>query len=78
MRKLKVAVLFGGKSSEHEVSIISAKSVMDNLDKEKFEIIPVKIAKNGKFSLPKILSAEVIFSSSSRRRGRGRQYPRFL
>ena len=51
MRKLKVAVLFGGKSSEHEVSIISAKSVMDNLDKEKFEIIPVKIAKNGNISV---------------------------
>ncbi|MEK7142712.1 MAG: D-alanine--D-alanine ligase family protein [Patescibacteria group bacterium] len=61
MKKIKVAVLFGGKSAEHEVSLLSAKSVMGNINKEIFEIIPVKIAKNGKFSLPEIFSAEVIF-----------------
>lgn len=45
MTKLKVAVLFGGVSTEHEVSIVSAKSVMQNLDKEKYEIIPIGITK---------------------------------
>lgn len=44
--KIKVAVLFGGESVEHEVSIISAKQAMEALDSEKYEIIPVYISKN--------------------------------
>ncbi|MEZ0536990.1 D-alanine--D-alanine ligase family protein [Caldicellulosiruptoraceae bacterium PP1] len=51
MNKLNIAVLFGGVSTEHEVSIISAKSVIENLDKEKYEIIPVGITKEGKWLL---------------------------
>ncbi|WAM34442.1 D-alanine--D-alanine ligase family protein [Caldicellulosiruptor morganii] len=51
MTKLNVAVLFGGVSTEHEVSIVSAKSVMQNLDKEKYEIIPIGITKEGKWLL---------------------------
>lgn len=61
MKKIKVAVLYGGISAEHEVSCNSAKSVMENLDKTKFEIIPVKISKTGKFSLQKILRSNVVF-----------------
>jgi len=57
----KIAVLFGGISAEHEVSKMSAKSVMENLDKSKFEIIPVEISKNGKFEMQKILGADVVF-----------------
>jgi len=57
----KIAVLFGGISAEHEVSKMSAKSVMENLDKEKFEIIPVEISKEGKFDIEKILSSDVVF-----------------
>jgi len=59
--KDKIAVLYGGISAEHEVSKMSAKSVMDNLDKEKFEIIPVEISKEGKFDIEKILSSDVAF-----------------
>ncbi len=47
MSKMKVAVIYGGRSGEHEVSLVSARSVMDALDKEKYEIIPIKINKDG-------------------------------
>ena len=44
--KLKVGVIFGGNSVEHEVSIISAIQAIDNMDKDKYEIIPIYIAKD--------------------------------
>lgn len=44
--KLHIAVLFGGKSTEHEISVISALQAMENMDPEKYEIVPVYIAKN--------------------------------
>lgn len=47
MRKIRVGVLFGGKSSEHEVSLLSAKSVIDALDKEKYEPVLIGIDKTG-------------------------------
>lgn len=43
----KVGVIYGGKSTENEVSCLSAESVMDNLDKDKFEIYPIYIDKKG-------------------------------
>ena len=46
--KINVAVLFGGKSVEHEISVISALQAAEYLDKEKYEIIPVYITKQGK------------------------------
>lgn len=46
-KKLRVAVIYGGKSGEHEVSLISAASVMKALDLKKYEILPIGIAKNG-------------------------------
>ncbi|MCC8016881.1 MAG: D-alanine--D-alanine ligase [Clostridiales bacterium] len=47
--KINVAVLFGGKSVEHEVSIISAVQAMQNINKEKYCIYPVYITKNNEF-----------------------------
>ncbi len=44
--KLKIGVIFGGKSLEHEMSIISALQAMDNIDTEKYEIIPIYITKD--------------------------------
>lgn len=44
--KIKVAVLFGGKSTEHEISIISAIQAIGYLDENKYEVIPVYITKN--------------------------------
>lgn len=49
--KLRVAVLFGGRSGEHEVSLQSAASVIRNLDTSKYEIIPVAIDKEGRWHL---------------------------
>ena len=47
VKKLSVCVLFGGVSPEHEVSLRSAESVLNNLDKEKYNIFPVGITKTG-------------------------------
>lgn len=44
--KIKVGVIFGGETVEHEVSIISAVQAMKNLDKEKYEVIPIYISKD--------------------------------
>ena len=46
--KITVAVLFGGKSVEHEISVISAVQAMGHLDREKYDLVPVYITKTGK------------------------------
>lgn len=51
MRKLNVCVLFGGVSPEHEVSLRSAESVLNNMDADKYNILPVGISKEGKWIL---------------------------
>ncbi len=48
-KKIRVAVLFGGRSGEHEVSLVSASSVIENFDKEKYEVIPIGITKEGRW-----------------------------
>lgn len=48
-KKMRVAVLFGGRSGEHEVSLYSAASVIAALDREKYEIIPVAINQEGRW-----------------------------
>ena len=49
MYKLKLGVIFGGMSTEHDVSITSGTSVIKNLDKDKYEIYPIYIDKDGKW-----------------------------
>ena len=51
MKKLSVCILFGGRSPEHEVSLRSAESVLNNIDKEKYNIFPVGITKDGDWVL---------------------------
>jgi len=46
-KKLKVAVLFGGRSGEHEVSLRSAASIMQALDRTKYDVVPIGITKQG-------------------------------
>ncbi|UCC38883.1 MAG: D-alanine--D-alanine ligase [Candidatus Aminicenantes bacterium] len=46
-RKIKVALIFGGRSAEHEISLVSATSIYKNLDKKKFEIISIYINRKG-------------------------------
>lgn len=50
-RKLRVAVLFGGRSSEHEVSLASAKTVMGGLDPARYEVRPIRIDREGRWLL---------------------------
>lgn len=47
--KLKVGVIFGGRSGEHEVSLRSAESVINALDRDKYEVVPIAITKAGKW-----------------------------
>jgi D-alanine-D-alanine ligase len=47
MKKLRVGILFGGRSGEHEVSLLSAASVFNAIDKGKYEVVPIGITKNG-------------------------------
>jgi D-alanine-D-alanine ligase len=48
-QKLRIGVIFGGRSGEHEVSLVSATSVMNALNKEKYEVVPVGITPEGKW-----------------------------
>jgi len=49
MKKLRVGILFGGRSGEHEVSLLSAASVFSAIDKGKFEVVPIGITKEGRW-----------------------------
>jgi len=49
MTKLKIGVLFGGRSAEHEVSLVSAASVINALDKSKYDVVPIGITKDGRW-----------------------------
>src|SRR5664279_5018961 len=49
MKKLRVGVLFGGRSGEHEVSLLSAASVLNAIDKKKYEVVPIGITKEGRW-----------------------------
>ncbi len=49
MSKKRVAVLFGGQSSEHEVSRVSAQSVIENIDKQKYDVVMIGITKEGQW-----------------------------
>lgn len=51
MNKKKVGIIFGGKSAEHEVSLQSAKNIVDAIDKEKFDVVLLGIDKSGKWHL---------------------------
>jgi D-alanine-D-alanine ligase len=48
-KKLRVGVLFGGRSGEHEVSLLSANSVLNAIDKKKYEVVPIGITKEGRW-----------------------------
>lgn len=49
MKKLRVGILFGGRSGEHEISLLSAASVFQAIDKEKYELVPIGITKEGRW-----------------------------
>ncbi|MFZ0746843.1 MAG: D-alanine--D-alanine ligase family protein [Terracidiphilus sp.] len=51
-KRLRVGVLFGGRSGEHEVSLLSAASVLKAIDRSKFDVVPIGITKEGRWLAP--------------------------
>jgi D-alanine-D-alanine ligase len=49
MRKKKVGLIFGGRSGEHEISLLSAQGVMAAIDREKYEVVPIGITREGRW-----------------------------
>jgi D-alanine-D-alanine ligase len=49
MNKLRIGILFGGRSGEHEVSLLSAASVLKAINKDKYEVVPIGITKEGRW-----------------------------
>src|ERR1700686_4249416 len=49
MEKLRVGIFFGGRSGEHEVSLLSAASVLNAIDKDKYDVVPIGITKDGRW-----------------------------
>lgn len=70
-KKIKIALIMGGKSAEHEVSLASGQAVLNNIDRKKYNVLPVKITKSGIWktdktsitidTLKKIQSVDVAF-----------------
>ncbi len=48
-QRVRVGIVFGGRSGEHEVSLRSARSIMDAIDKDKYEVLPIGITKEGRW-----------------------------
>jgi D-alanine-D-alanine ligase len=78
VRRLRIGVIYGGRSSEHEVSLASASSVIANLDRKRYEPVPIFIDRDGRWTLPDRLptptsTADVIarVRSAGARAGRG-------
>lgn len=66
--KLRVGIIFGGRSGEHEVSIASAASVMDAIDPDKYEVVPIGITREGRWLAgvnPRLLAAGSTMSESA-------------
>jgi D-alanine-D-alanine ligase len=73
VKKIRIGVVYGGRSSEHEVSLASAAAVFQHLDREKYEAIPILIAKDGRWRLPdrppSLISAADVISAGTLDRG---------
>jgi D-alanine-D-alanine ligase len=67
--RIRVGVIYGGRSGEHEVSIASAASVFKHLDPRKYEAVPIKIAKDGRWLVesapPRMISAADVHKALS-------------
>lgn len=56
-RKIRVGIIFGGRSGEHEVSLNSAQSVMNALNRDKYDVVPIGIDKNGRWLTGDVVGA---------------------
>jgi D-alanine-D-alanine ligase len=52
MPRIRLAIVYGGRSAEHQVSVVSARSVMEALDPDRFEVVPIAITRQGAWLLP--------------------------
>jgi D-alanine-D-alanine ligase len=52
MTRTRLAILYGGRSAEHQISVVSARSVMEALDPDRFEVVPIAITRRGQWLLP--------------------------
>ena len=64
-KKLRIGVIFGGRSGEHEVSVRSARSVIETIDKSKYEVVPIAITKEGNWLAPAV-SAKLLPETTQR------------
>jgi D-alanine-D-alanine ligase len=64
-KRIRVAILFGGKSAEHEVSLISARNIVEAMDRQKYEILSIGIDKQGRWIFDK--GARLLCSSNQAR-----------
>jgi D-alanine-D-alanine ligase len=65
-KKLRIGVIFGGRSGEHEVSIRSARSVIEALDTSKYDVVPIAITKTGNWLAPAV-SAKLLPKGTQQR-----------
>ena len=68
VKKLRVGVIYGGRSGEHEVSVASAASIIKHLDRGKYEPVPIRIEKDGRWTLadkaPTVIKAAEVIESA--------------
>lgn len=64
-KKIRVAVLYGGRSGEHEVSLQSAASVIKNLDRDRFDVVPIGVDKQGQWLLNDVEQMGVVANTKS-------------
>jgi D-alanine-D-alanine ligase len=68
VKKLRIGVIYGGRSGEHEVSVASAAAVMKNLDRDRYEPVPIRIEKDGRWTIadriPTAISAADVIEQS--------------
>jgi D-alanine-D-alanine ligase len=76
MEKIRIGVIFGGRSGEHEISIRSAKTVIEQIDKERYEVFPIAITKEGNWLNPAESLSLMPEMTQEVLRGRTENFPR--
>ncbi|HJU44346.1 MAG TPA: D-alanine--D-alanine ligase family protein [Vicinamibacterales bacterium] len=76
MKKLRVGIVYGGRSGEHEISVTSAGSIFKHIDRQRYEPVAIRIEKDGRWTLPDqppqaLTAAEVINEAKTRLRADG-------
>jgi len=74
-KRLRIGVIYGGRSGEHEVSVASAASVCAHLDRARYDVVPIRIEKDGRWALaarmPTAMSAGDVVETAARQRALG-------